>query len=163
MVEEDVREAHLSTQHPPASQEARLPRPHVDPRWASRVEEPPRQGSRPPLGLIAPVRTRGAFEHLARHGTRIRRRQLWCHWCPDPTSTTTSVAYALSRALGPAVVRNRLRRRLRAIVRSLEGQLPPGTLLIGASPAAVELTFDELTACVTEIARSLPVGDAPKH
>jgi ribonuclease P protein component len=56
------------------------------------------------------------------------------------------VAFALGRALGPAVARNRLRRRLRAICRQLtaSGDLPPGMLLIGASSAAVELTYAQL-------------------
>jgi ribonuclease P protein component len=55
-----------------------------------------------------------------------------------------SVAFSLSRALGPAVVRNRLRRRLRSILRESEAMLPGGMMLIGATPAAVELTFDQL-------------------
>jgi ribonuclease P protein component len=54
------------------------------------------------------------------------------------------VAFALGRALGPAVTRNRLRRRLRAILRELEPSLPGGQLLIGANPNAIELTFDAL-------------------
>ena len=156
MVEEDVREAHIPAQRPSPSQEARLPGSHVDPRCACCPQEPSRQGSRPPLGLITSIRTRAAFEHLARHGTRIRRSELWCHWCPDPTSTTTSVAYALGRALGPATQRNRLRRRLRVILRSLEPQLPSGWLLIGARPAAVELTFDQLTQQLTQLIAALP-------
>jgi len=115
--------------------------------------------------LIVALRSRAAFEHLARHGTRIRRPALWCSWCPEPTSTSTSVAYALGRALGPAVVRNRLRRRLRAIMRTLEPQLPPGSMLIGATPLATELTFAQLTAQLVEIVSRLatPVKAAGRH
>lgn len=54
------------------------------------------------------------------------------------------MAFALNRALGTAVTRNRLRRRLRAILGELEHMLPGGLLLIGANPGAVELTFDQL-------------------
>ena len=50
----------------------------------------------------------------------------------------------MSRALGPAVVRNRLRRRLRVLLRESETSLPGGQLLIGANPQAIELTFDQL-------------------
>jgi ribonuclease P protein component len=55
------------------------------------------------------------------------------------------VAYALGRAIGPAVVRNRLRRRLRVLLD--DSSLPPGLYLIGAQPGAaqrssVELAFD---------------------
>ena len=57
------------------------------------------------------------------------------------------VAYALSRAVGNAVTRNRLRRRLRAIVHTLP--LAPGAYLISASVAATELGPDDLTAHLT--------------
>ena len=54
------------------------------------------------------------------------------------------MAFSLGRALGPAVTRNRLRRRLRAILRDIQATLPGGALLIGATPRATELTFDQL-------------------
>ncbi|MDO9174240.1 MAG: ribonuclease P protein component, partial [Actinomycetota bacterium] len=56
------------------------------------------------------------------------------------------VAYALGRALGPAVVRNRVRRRLRAMLQqaSSDSGLPPGTYLFGAQPAAATRSFTEL-------------------
>lgn len=68
------------------------------------------------------------------------------------------MAFALGRALGPAVTRNLLRRRLRAICRTLtaSGELPPGLLLIGASPAAVELTYDQLTTELRSMITALP-------
>jgi ribonuclease P protein component len=59
------------------------------------------------------------------------------------------VAFALGRAFGPAVVRNRVRRRLRAMLlaASSAGTLPAGEFLIGARPDAalrssIELEFD---------------------
>jgi len=94
--------------------------------------------------LIGRVRGRDAFRRLTTDGTRIRRSGLWCTWCPDPSTTTTSVAFSLSRALGPAVTRNRLRRRLRAILREMAPTLPGGLLMIGANQRAIELTFDRL-------------------
>jgi ribonuclease P protein component len=56
------------------------------------------------------------------------------------------VAYAIGRACGPAVTRNRLRRRLRHIMADLDRRtaLPTGLLLIGAKPTSIELTFEEL-------------------
>jgi ribonuclease P protein component len=52
------------------------------------------------------------------------------------------VAYALGRAVGPAVVRNRLRRRLRELL--TDSSLPPGLYLIGAQAAAVQRSRAEL-------------------
>jgi ribonuclease P protein component len=48
------------------------------------------------------------------------------------------------------VVRNRLRRRLRAIVSELAPQLAPGAYLVGAAPEAAALSFGELQAIVVE-------------
>jgi ribonuclease P protein component len=57
-----------------------------------------------------------------------------------------SVAYAVSRPVGTAVVRNRVRRRLRALVAeaAAEDALAPGDYLIAARPAAAERAYAEL-------------------
>ena len=54
------------------------------------------------------------------------------------------MAFSLNRALGPAVTRNRLRRRLRSILREMDAPTPGGMLMIGAYPRAIELTFEQL-------------------
>ena len=140
------REAYISAKHPPTCQEARVSRSHEHPSRSRRTQEPSRQGPRPTLRLIGRIRERHTFVLIGREGTRIRRSALWCSWCPDPDSTTTSVAFAINRAYGPAVTRNRLRRRLRALLRQLDQiePLPPVQMLIGARPSAIELTFDQL-------------------
>jgi len=65
---------------------------------------------------------------------------------PDESQARACVAYAIPRAVGPAVDRNRLRRRLRAITRVLD--LEPGSYLFSAAPPAASLTFDELAGHV---------------
>jgi ribonuclease P protein component len=106
--------------------------------------------------LIHRVRGRDAFQRLAHDATRIRRPAVWCHWCPDPSTNHLALAFSISRAIGPAVTRNRLRRRIRAVMRQLEPEMPGGMLLIGARPGIVELTFAQLQAELTSIVRSLP-------
>jgi ribonuclease P protein component len=59
------------------------------------------------------------------------------------------VAFAIGRAVGPAVARNRLRRRLRAILTTRQPPLPAGLYLFGARPAAVARSFAELEADVS--------------
>ena len=54
------------------------------------------------------------------------------------------MAYAIGRAVGPAVTRNLLRRRLRAMVAARAHDLPAGLFLIGASPAAAARSFADL-------------------
>lgn len=63
------------------------------------------------------------------------------------------MAFSISRKVGTAVARNRLRRRLRAAVQSVGGppHLADGLLLIGARPTALELEFDELVAEVASM------------
>ncbi len=42
------------------------------------------------------------------------------------------MAFSIGRSVGSAPVRNRIRRRLRAIARARSGQLTPGWYLVGA-------------------------------
>lgn len=68
----------------------------------------------------------------------------------SPTIDPPRVAFAVSRAVGPAVVRNRLRRRIRAhlaeVRRTRPDRLPGGAWLVALSPAARELASAELCA-----------------
>jgi len=101
--------------------------------------------------LIWRIRERSAFSRIAAQGQRARAGVLWCTYILDPPGTATPprVAFAIGRALGPAVTRNRLRRQLKAMLQaaSSAGGLPSGTYLFGARPtaaskSAVELQFD---------------------
>jgi ribonuclease P protein component len=92
--------------------------------------------------LIWRIRERSAFARLAREGRRTRAGVLWCTYILDPTATPPRVAYALGRAIGSAVDRNRLRRRLRRVLDT--ASLPPGMYLIGAREGAARSSFTEL-------------------
>ena len=71
---------------------------------------------------------------------------MWCSFVTDPAASPLRVAFAVGRSLGPANRRNRLRRRLRALVaRSAErAGVDSGWLLIGTNPSALEQTFESL-------------------
>jgi len=62
--------------------------------------------------------------------------------------TDVRVAYAIGRKVGPAVVRNRVRRRLREAVRHLDrtapGGLACGAYLVSVRPEAAQRTYREL-------------------
>ncbi len=72
---------------------------------------------------------------------------------------STRLAFAITRKVGTAVVRNRLRRRLRAICADLDrdrpGGLPNGALLISAGPEAVRRSPDELRHDVARLIDAL--------
>lgn len=105
--------------------------------------------------MIGRIRTRESFERLRRHGQRVRVDPIWCTYVHDPTVTTPCVAFAIGRATGNAVTRNRVRRRLRAILDASD--VPPGLMLIGVQPRVVELTFDQLSAIVAQLMSRLVV------
>lgn len=55
--------------------------------------------------------------------------------------------FVVSKAIGGAVVRNRVKRRLRHLVRTRLAALPAGTdLVVRAQPGAADRTWDELAA-----------------
>jgi RNase P protein component len=62
------------------------------------------------------------------------------------------VAFAIGRAIGPSVVRNRVRRRLRAALSTTA--LPPGFYLVGGRPDVAARSFDELMHDVTALVAS---------
>jgi len=99
--------------------------------------------------LIERVRQRDSFVRLRREGVRVRTGPLWCSFVDDQAVMPPMVAFAIGRPLGTAVARNRLRRRLRAILGAID--VPPGIYLIGARPAVHELTFDELRSTTVEL------------
>jgi ribonuclease P protein component len=74
-------------------------------------------------------------------------------YAPADQGSPPRVAYAIGRAVGGAVVRNRLRRRLRTAVGAATPA--PGAYLIVASPAAADLEFEALQATVTDAVRSV--------
>ena len=103
--------------------------------------------------MIWRIRERSAFTRLANDGRRTRAGVLWCTYIPDPAATPPRVAYALGRAIGPAVARNRLRRRLRAMLSTIE--LPPGLYLIGAQPIAAQRSTSELEFDLVKLVASV--------
>lgn len=69
------------------------------------------------------------------------------------SATESRVAYAIPRTVGPAVVRNRIRRRLRAILVERDrqpGGVPRGDYLVRVSPEVATLSYAELERLVAE-------------
>ena len=88
------------------------------------------------------VRGRKSFAALSRHGHRVREGPLTVIHRADDTAPR--VAFAVGRKVGPAVVRNRLRRRLRALWR--QATPAEGDYLIVVAPGAADLSFAQLQA-----------------
>ena len=94
------------------------------------------------------------FRRAIRHGRRTGSRTLVLHRLESEISTgqgpvgvpSAQVGLVVSKAVGPAVTRNLVKRRIRASVRDLLGQLEPAdVLVIRATPAAAHATYAELS------------------
>jgi ribonuclease P protein component len=99
--------------------------------------------------LIDRVRERDAFVRLRRDGVRVRTDPLWCSFVLDPDLVPPQVAFAIGRTVGSAVSRNRLRRRLRAVLANSD--VPPGLYLVGARVPACEQTFADVQHTMTSL------------
>jgi ribonuclease P protein component len=96
---------------------------------------------------VGRLRTRRSFELLARHGIRARHGTVTVWFRPSDEAPAARVGYAIGKPTGSAVDRNRLRRRLRAMIDSLE--LPPGDYLVRAGVEAAGLGPDDLRRDLT--------------
>jgi ribonuclease P protein component len=91
-----------------------------------------------------------AFRQASRHGRRSASRTVVTHlWIPGGDEPPR-VGFVVSRAVGNAVVRNRVKRRLRHLVREHLASLPgSAVLVVRALPAAAAAPSKELDADLT--------------
>jgi ribonuclease P protein component len=109
------------------------------------------------------VREHRTFRALRRAGRRGRSGPVAVIALVDGDGSTgdraaVRAAFAVGRRVGPAVVRNRVRRRLRAIVGGLD--LAPGAYLVTASPEAATTSYDDLHRHVGTAAAQAMAGDS---
>jgi ribonuclease P protein component len=99
------------------------------------------------LPAAARLRRRVEFAATVGGGVRYGASVLVVHLLVPSQSADVSprAGFVVSRAVGSAVVRNRVRRRLRHLVRSHLAELPAGsTLVVRATPAAAGASGAEL-------------------
>ena len=100
------------------------------------------------------VRSHADFTALRQRGVRSRQRSVRVTYLAG--APEVRLAFAVGRPVGSAVVRNRLRRRLRALMVELDP--PPGSYLVATTPAAATSTFADLRV---ELAAALHEVTAP--
>jgi ribonuclease P protein component len=99
------------------------------------------------LPAAARMRRRADFASATRRGRRAGRPLVSGHLLVQPDKGDPAlVGFVVSRKVGAAVVRNRVKRRLRHLARCYLESLPRGSLLVlRASPSAA-------TACQADLA-----------
>ncbi len=101
-----------------------------------------------------------SFREATRQGRRAAGRRLVAHLASSGRPTAdphpTRVGFVVSKAVGNAVVRNRVQRRLRHLVRRHLANVPPGSVLVvralptAADASSVELD-DDLVRCLRRL------------
>ena len=163
-------EEDLSAQEALAQARAWLHGPDGNEGWTPRARSPSSEGAqatdRLTAGLsdetvpVLPMLRRHAdFEAIGRHGTARTTPTLVLRWMRTDRAETR-IGLSTPRSIGGAVQRNRVRRRLRSLLRERIGHIGPGwDLLLIARPAAGKAEQTELGKAIDALlARSEIVG-----
>jgi ribonuclease P protein component len=103
------------------------------------------------------MRRRSEFSQTLRGGRRAGRPLVSGHLlCRPGCDEPARVGFVVSKAVGGAVVRNRVRRRLRHLAHGYLGSLPEGSLLVvRANPRAATARQADLAAELDLVIRAL--------
>jgi len=146
-------EADLPTEHPQAEEDPWFSHTHAQPWWARRPAVAPGPRAEKTLRLIWRVRDRATFQALAR-APRRRAGGIALRSCCDGSASPPRVAFAVGRRAGSSVVRNRIRRRLRAAVDRCRAELVPGgAYLFEADRSVLTTAFADLAEAVATLVR----------
>ena len=105
----------------------------------------------------ARMRRSAEFDAAIRSGSRAGRPLLVGHLLVrNGVEEPPRIGFTVSRAVGPAVVRNRVKRRLRHLAAGYLQSLPAGSLLVlRANPPAATASQADLAPELGQIVRSL--------
>ncbi len=109
--------------------------------------------------LPGPVRMRSSqqFNATVRDGVRAKRPTVVVHASQNPAAEQVQVGFVVSKRVGNAVVRNRVKRRLRHLVLPLLAGAPAGLqVVVRALPAAA----DESQPLASDLARAWQTSQA---
>ena len=99
------------------------------------------------LPAAARLRHRTEFKAAVRRGSRAGKPLISGHLLVREAAEPARVGFVVGRAVGPAVVRNRVRRQLRHLARGRLASLPGGSLLVlRANPRAATARQEDLAA-----------------
>ena len=151
-------EADLSAQCAQAKNEAWFSQSHEYSGWTFSPGPPPAKEADAAFRVIEALSGRRSFERLRTEGMRRGRGPLRLVSRPAPAHKPTQsarIGFAISRKVGNAVQRNRIRRRIRAILRDISRDnpsiLPPGDYLFRVTSKIEHWSPTQLRNTVTEV------------
>jgi ribonuclease P protein component len=98
------------------------------------------------------LKSRLEFQAVYTRGRSAANRAAVIHVLPQKTGTAARVGFAAGRKLGKAVVRNRVKRRIREAVRLLWPRVRPGIAIVMiARHAALDMPFPDLQHRIAEL------------
>jgi ribonuclease P protein component len=117
------------------------------------------------LPPAARLRRRAEFAATTRGGRRAGRGALVVHLATaSEPGKYARAGFTVSKAVGTAVVRNRVRRRLRHLVAERLASLPAGAdLVVRALPAAAGRSYHELGRDLDEALAAATAPRRPRH
>jgi len=151
--QEATSETSLSTAQSPACKAARVPPPYGHTCRKSRHQSAPPEGPAPPGSLTWNNLGHAKLQEL-RSARAARSGPITVSWLPAPTCQRAVLVFAITKSVGNAVTRNRLRRRLRELARQ-HLDLPDGMYLVRAQPSATALSFTKLAEHLARAMRSV--------
>jgi len=164
-------ETNLSAQPTASGQDPRIPRAHANPRRAHRLETPAAEGPPPLVPVIPPsgtgpqtfpkdsrLLTRSDFRKVYDQGQR-RSASLCAVFFRPNGLARTRLGITTPARLGKAVLRNRVKRRLREVFRLNRASIPAGwDIVLNPREAVAKAPFATLTR---ELLRLFPSQPPP--
>jgi ribonuclease P protein component len=175
-------EENVPAERAPPEAEARVPGSHVDPGRPGYSQAAPRQGPQAAVGLTssasAPMRRRHRlsrsrdFDAVYRYGKSVSTRYLVLHAFPRSQDSAVGddprLGLAVSRRVGDAVERNRIKRTLREAFAAIAADVPSAcdyVLVVrpGLAESAQSRGFSWLVGRVREVFDLAPAGPEALH
>ena len=100
------------------------------------------------------LRNRADFSRVYRHGKSFANHQFVVYWFPKKEVEKFRAGISVSKKVGNAVVRNRMRRLVKEIVRHHEAEIVCGTdLVFIVRKGALSMSYRELEKSILHVLR----------